>query len=152
MVWIWFSCFPVTDTLVFILYCLSSQAHIHLEIVKDFTASKSKLIWVISVLPLLLLPIDQEYLSFYSQGTAAVLQRRADNEEPIEVGRLGPSDYFGKLIFLSSFTFATMAANIYKGTQLWPSSWIYSAQWNQMISLLIKIIIQNICWVPAHTL
>lgn len=119
MVWIWFSFFPLTDTLLFILYCLSSQANIPFEIVKDFTASKSKLICVVSVLPLLLLPIDQEYFSFYSQGTAAVLQRRADNEEPIEVGRLGPSDYFGKLIFLSSFTFVTMAANIYKRTQLW---------------------------------
>ncbi|KAG7257595.1 hypothetical protein CRUP_017224, partial [Coryphaenoides rupestris] len=27
-------------------------------------------------------------------GTASVLQRRSDNEEYVEVGRLGPSDYF----------------------------------------------------------
>lgn len=31
------------------------------------------------------------------QGTAAVLQRRSENEEFVEVGRLGPSDYFGML-------------------------------------------------------
>lgn len=30
------------------------------------------------------------------QGTAAVLQRRSGQEEFVEVGRLGPSDYFGK--------------------------------------------------------
>lgn len=32
------------------------------------------------------------------QGSAAVLQRRSENEEFVEVGRLGPSDYFGKEI------------------------------------------------------
>lgn len=31
------------------------------------------------------------------KGTAAVLQRRSENEEFVEVGRLGPSDYFGEL-------------------------------------------------------
>ncbi|XP_013792283.1 cAMP-dependent protein kinase type I-beta regulatory subunit-like, partial [Limulus polyphemus] len=31
------------------------------------------------------------------QGTAVVLQRRSENEPQVEVGRLGPSDYFGKL-------------------------------------------------------
>lgn len=31
------------------------------------------------------------------QGSAAVLQRRSENDEPVEVGRLGVSDYFGKL-------------------------------------------------------
>lgn len=36
-------------------------------------------------------------LSFPPQGTASVLQRRSPNEEYVEVGRLGPSDYFGKL-------------------------------------------------------
>lgn len=30
------------------------------------------------------------------QGSAAVLQRRSETEEFVEVGRLGPSDYFGK--------------------------------------------------------
>lgn len=30
------------------------------------------------------------------KGTAAVLQRRSENEEFVEVGRLGPSDYFGE--------------------------------------------------------
>uniref|UniRef100_F7DX98 cAMP-dependent protein kinase type I-alpha regulatory subunit n=1 Tax=Equus caballus TaxID=9796 RepID=F7DX98_HORSE len=29
------------------------------------------------------------------EGSAAVLQRRSENEEFVEVGRLGPSDYFG---------------------------------------------------------
>lgn len=32
------------------------------------------------------------------EGTALVLQYRAEGEEPMEVGRLGPSDYFGKSI------------------------------------------------------
>ena len=32
------------------------------------------------------------------QGTAAVLQRRSENEEFVEVGRLGPSDYFGEFL------------------------------------------------------
>lgn len=31
------------------------------------------------------------------KGTAAVLQRRSENEEFVEVGRLAPSDYFGEL-------------------------------------------------------
>lgn len=30
------------------------------------------------------------------KGTAAVLQRRSEHEEFVEVGRLAPSDYFGK--------------------------------------------------------
>jgi len=34
------------------------------------------------------------------QGQAAVLQRRSDNEEPVEVGRLGTSDYFGTICLL----------------------------------------------------
>lgn len=33
------------------------------------------------------------------KGLAAVLQRRSENEEFIEVGKLGPSDYFGKFRF-----------------------------------------------------
>lgn len=36
---------------------------------------------------------------FPLQGTASVLQRRSDNEEYVEVGRLGPSDYFGEQPF-----------------------------------------------------
>ncbi|KAL8175542.1 UNVERIFIED_CONTAM: cAMP-dependent protein kinase type I-beta regulatory subunit [Gekko kuhli] len=34
------------------------------------------------------------------QGTASVLQRRSANEEYVEVGRLGPSDYFGEIALL----------------------------------------------------
>ncbi|ESO83453.1 hypothetical protein LOTGIDRAFT_133402 [Lottia gigantea] len=34
------------------------------------------------------------------EGTAAVLQRRSENEEPVEVGRLGTSDYFGEIALL----------------------------------------------------
>jgi len=34
------------------------------------------------------------------EGTALVLQYRAEGEEPMEVGRLGPSDYFGKSLCL----------------------------------------------------
>jgi cAMP-dependent protein kinase regulator len=33
-------------------------------------------------------------------GTALVLQYRAEGEEPMEVGRLGPSDYFGKSCYV----------------------------------------------------
>lgn len=35
-------------------------------------------------------------LLFHPQGTASVLQRRSPSEEYVEVGRLGPSDYFGE--------------------------------------------------------
>ncbi|XP_023692725.1 cAMP-dependent protein kinase type I-alpha regulatory subunit [Paramormyrops kingsleyae] len=34
------------------------------------------------------------------EGLAAVLQRRSENEEFIEVGKLGPSDYFGEIALL----------------------------------------------------
>lgn len=34
------------------------------------------------------------------QGTAAVLQRRSEAEEFVEVGQLGPSDYFGEIALL----------------------------------------------------
>ncbi|KAM4030335.1 LOW QUALITY PROTEIN: cAMP-dependent protein kinase type I-alpha regulatory subunit [Anomaloglossus baeobatrachus] len=34
------------------------------------------------------------------EGTAAVLQRRSEAEEFVEVGRLGPSDYFGEIALL----------------------------------------------------
>ncbi|GFO23655.1 CAMP-dependent protein kinase type i-alpha regulatory subunit [Plakobranchus ocellatus] len=33
-------------------------------------------------------------------GSAAVLQRRSENEEQVEVGRLGPSDYFGEIALI----------------------------------------------------
>lgn len=36
------------------------------------------------------------------QGIACVLQRRSENEDPVEVGRLGPSDYFGECCCLFS--------------------------------------------------
>lgn len=39
------------------------------------------------------------------EGTAVVLQQRSENEEPTEVGRLGPSDYFGKRLHLPHFFF-----------------------------------------------
>ncbi|XP_026540895.1 cAMP-dependent protein kinase type I-beta regulatory subunit [Notechis scutatus] len=35
-----------------------------------------------------------------TEGTASVLQRRSDKEEYVEVGRLGPSDYFGEIALL----------------------------------------------------
>lgn len=31
------------------------------------------------------------------EGTAVVLQQRSEGDEPAEVGRLGPSDYFGNI-------------------------------------------------------
>ncbi|XP_052262461.1 cAMP-dependent protein kinase regulatory subunit-like isoform X1 [Dreissena polymorpha] len=34
------------------------------------------------------------------EGSAAVLQRRTENEDPVEVGRLGSSDYFGEIALL----------------------------------------------------
>ncbi|CAO2630300.1 cAMP-dependent protein kinase type I-alpha regulatory subunit (Fragments), partial [Lemmus lemmus] len=40
-------------------------------------------------------PGDDFYI--ITEGTASVLQRRSPNEEYVEVGRLGPSDYFGEL-------------------------------------------------------
>lgn len=40
------------------------------------------------------------------EGTALVLQYRAEGDEPVEVGRLGQSDYFGKfkICFLLLFS------------------------------------------------
>jgi len=35
-----------------------------------------------------------------TEGQAIVLQRKSDNEEPIEVGKLAPSDYFGEIALL----------------------------------------------------
>nr|XP_032832143.1 cAMP-dependent protein kinase type I-alpha regulatory subunit-like isoform X1 [Petromyzon marinus] len=35
-----------------------------------------------------------------TEGSAAVLQRRAESDEFVEVGRLGPSDYFGEIALL----------------------------------------------------
>lgn len=34
------------------------------------------------------------------EGTAVVLQQRSEGDEPAEVGRLGPSDYFGRFLIL----------------------------------------------------
>lgn len=34
------------------------------------------------------------------EGNATVFQQRNDNEEPVEVGKLGPSDYFGEIALL----------------------------------------------------
>lgn len=41
------------------------------------------------------------------EGTAVVLQQRSEGEELAEVGRLGPSDYFG------TFSFFRMIINSY---------------------------------------
>lgn len=43
-------------------------------------------------------PGDDFYI--ISEGTAVVLQQRSENEEPMEVARLGPSDYFGEIALL----------------------------------------------------
>ena len=34
------------------------------------------------------------------EGTAVVTQYRNEGEEPVEVGRLGPSDYFGEIALI----------------------------------------------------
>ncbi|KAH0517839.1 cAMP-dependent protein kinase type I-beta regulatory subunit [Microtus ochrogaster] len=39
-------------------------------------------------------------VELFLEGTASVLQRRSPNEEYVEVGRLGPSDYFGEIALL----------------------------------------------------
>ena len=41
---------------------------------------------------------DFRFEFFCSKGQAAVYQRRGPNEDPIEVSKLGASDYFGKLL------------------------------------------------------
>nr|CBN81244.1 cAMP-dependent protein kinase type I-alpha regulatory subunit [Dicentrarchus labrax] len=44
--------------------------------------------------------IDRDSYRRILMGSAAVLQRRSENEEFVEVGRLGPSDYFGEIALL----------------------------------------------------
>ncbi|KAF6281216.1 protein kinase cAMP-dependent type I regulatory subunit beta [Rhinolophus ferrumequinum] len=44
--------------------------------------------------------IDRDSYRRILMGTASVLQRRSPNEEYVEVGRLGPSDYFGEIALL----------------------------------------------------
>lgn len=36
-----------------------------------------------------------KYVTHVAQGTAVVQQKRSEEEEPIEVGKLAASDYFG---------------------------------------------------------
>lgn len=43
-------------------------------------------------------PGDDFYI--IEEGEAIVLQRRSDDEPQVEVGRLGPSDYFGEIALL----------------------------------------------------
>ncbi|RXN31507.1 COP9 signalosome complex subunit 1 [Labeo rohita] len=44
--------------------------------------------------------IDRDSYRRILMGSAAVLQRRSENEEFVEVGRLAPSDYFGEIALL----------------------------------------------------
>lgn len=56
------------------------------------------------------------------EGTAVVLQQRSEGDEPAEVGRLGPSDYFGEseFAFLSEnfVLIRTDVRNVYGGLHL----------------------------------
>ena len=61
----------------------------------------------IRVLSSFLLVIERLVLILYSQGQAAVYQRRGPNEDPIEVSKLGASDYFGKCVLSMAFAFNT---------------------------------------------
>lgn len=38
--------------------------------------------------------------NYFKKGNAAVFQKRNDNEEPVEVGKLSPSEYFGEIALL----------------------------------------------------
>ncbi|KAF2976454.1 hypothetical protein EK904_013007 [Melospiza melodia maxima] len=51
------------------------------------------------------------------EGTAAVLQRRSENEEFVEVGRLGPSDYFGEIALLMNRPRAATVSPAQAGAQ-----------------------------------
>ncbi|CAG2218654.1 PRKAR [Mytilus edulis] len=44
--------------------------------------------------------IDRDSYRRILMGQASVLQRKSDDEEPIEVGRLGVSDYFGEIALI----------------------------------------------------
>lgn len=47
----------------------------------------------------------------HCQGCAVVLQRRAPNEDFIEVSRLGASDYFGKVLLWTKAHFTKVFEN-----------------------------------------
>ncbi|KAL1263817.1 hypothetical protein QQF64_004172 [Cirrhinus molitorella] len=62
------------------------------------------------------------------EGCAAVLQRRSENEEFVEVGRLGPSDYFGEIALLMNRPrAATVVARAAQMRQAGPAAFRASA-------------------------
>ena len=65
-------------------------------------------------------PASSISLSSHTQGSAAVLQRRSENEDQVEVGRLGPSDYFGRSGVQTHSLSAHFAMRIHNGVPTRP--------------------------------
>jgi len=53
-------------------------------------------------------------LPLVKQGQAKILQKPSKTMPPVEVGRLGPSDYFGKIAYLNTpFVFTDVNHSVY---------------------------------------
>src|SRR6218665_2023823 len=89
----WFACSPSELPLLYPSVCLAVQCtscYMDVATAFPFVSILNFTAWVIA-------HIDhgsRKCLCF--QGSAIVYQRSSDNEDPIRVGKLGPSDYFGE--------------------------------------------------------